>query len=410
VTVAPSGQETMSPQTTAIHDGDQFPQFSLVQGGLVYRFFKWTRLCNDDLQPTAKRIVVISLLAWLPLLLLSMFEGHSNDTVGIPFLNDLSAHLRFLVALPCLLAAESVAHEIMRPRIREFLGRHIVRDDDVPKLKAAVDSAHRMRDSVLIEAGLLALVYSFGLWIWSSQIASGTSSWYATPDGTHINLSLAGYWLVLVSVPLFQFFLLRWYVRFFIWFLFLLRVSRLDLNLVATHSDRSGGIGFLAQCVYGFSGVLFAQGTLLSATIAMSVINEGRSVYDFKKETVGSVLVFLAVVLGPLALFSRRMLQAKWNALLVYSSLASKYVEDFDRKWIRGGRDTQSEPLLGTGDIQSLADLTNSYAVLQSMRPVPFELRDALWLAAVTVAPLLPLAFFVFSAEELLRKLIQILI
>ncbi len=399
----------MSPQSTEKTVSGQFPHLSLVEGGLVYRIFRLARLSNDDLRPTAKRVIVISLITWLPLLLLSVFDGNARGASGMSFLNDLSAHFRFLVALPCLLAAESAAHDLIGPRIGEFLKRKIIRENDVPKFNAAVDSAHRMRDSVLIEAVLLAVVYSLGLWVWSSQVATGTPSWYAAPDGTHINLSLAGYWLVLVSVPLFQFFLLRWYVRFFIWFVFLLRVSRLDLNLMATHSDRSGGIGFLAQCVYGFSGVLLAQGTLLSSTIVVAVLNEGRNVSDFRNEALALVLVFLAVVLGPLAVFSPAMVRAKWDALIVYGSLASKYVEGFDDKWI-GGENPEAEPLLGTNDIQSLADLTNSYDVLKAMRPVPFELKDALWLLGVTALPLLPLVFFVFSPEEILKKLIQVLV
>jgi len=35
-----------------------------------------------------------------------------------------------------------------------------------------------------------------------------------------------------VSIPIFQFILLRWYLRFVIWFLFLWRASRLNLHLL----------------------------------------------------------------------------------------------------------------------------------------------------------------------------------
>lgn len=66
------------------------------------------------------------------------------------------------------------------------------------------------------------------------------------PEGTQLHLTYAGYWHAFVSIPIFQFILVRWYLRLFIWFQFLWRVSRLNLRLIATHPDRAAGIGFLA--------------------------------------------------------------------------------------------------------------------------------------------------------------------
>jgi hypothetical protein len=59
-------------------------------------------------------------------------------------------------------------------------------------------------------------------------------------------------------------------------------------------------------------------------------------------------------------------------------------------KWILGSVPETNE-LLGTGDLQSLADLGNSYSVVREMRVVPFGLENMARLAAATAAPLLPL-------------------
>jgi len=64
---------------------------------------------------------------------------------------------------------------------------------------------------------------------------------------------------------------------------------------------------------------------------------------------------------------------------------------------------------LGSGDIQSLADLSNSYATLQEMRVVPFGLRDMTPLVVASAVPFLPLLLTVFSPEELVARLIKIL-
>jgi hypothetical protein len=73
-------------------------------------------------------------------------------------------------------------------------------------------------------------------------------------------------------------------------------------------------------------------------------------------------------------------------------------------------RDSSADDeLLGTGDIQSLADLGNSYALVRDMRPIPFDMQDILRLAAVTAIPLLPLGLTIFSFEEMVTQILKTL-
>src|SRR5205823_2034342 len=103
-----------------------------------------------------------------------------------------------------------------------------------------------------------------------------------------------------------------------------------------------------------------------------------------------------------------QLARAKRKALADYGLLANRYVEQFEHKWVEGNA-TEADELLGSGDIQSLADLGNSYAVIQEMRPVPFNVKDMGRLAAATAAPLLPLGLTVFSLEELVMRIVKIL-
>ena len=95
-------------------------------------------------------------------------------------------------------------------------------------------------------------------------------------------------------------------------------------------------------------------------------------------------------ILGPLLVFSRKLEAAKREGLREYSMLAQRYVREFDGKWLRGGAPTD-EPLVGTADIQSLADLGNSFEVVRGMRWVPFTAQTALRLAVATLLPVVPL-------------------
>lgn len=93
------------------------------------------------------------------------------------------------------------------------------------------------------------------------------------------------------------------------------------------------------------------------------------------------------------------MAAAKRKGLADYALVAQRYVDGFEQKWVLG-KDAASDELLGSGDIQSLADLGNSYAMVRDMRPVPFGLDDISRLAAATAAPLLPLLLTIFSPKN----------
>jgi len=67
-----------------------------------------------------------------------------------------------------------------------------------------------------------------------------------------------------------------------------------------------------------------------------------------------------------------------------------------------------SEEVVGTADIQSLADLGNSFAVVQEMRIVPFGLKDVSRLAAATAAPMVPLLLLVWSPEEVIMQVMKV--
>jgi hypothetical protein len=245
-------------------------------------------------------------------------------------------------------------------------------------------------------------VFTGGIWIWRNEVALDVASWYASPRGGQMHLTWAGSWFAVVSVPIFQFILLRWYMRMLIWFLFLLRVSHLRLQLLPANPDRAGGIGFLGRSTIAFAPFLFAQGALLAGQIASRIFYTGQSLLSFKLTIVGFVCFFVAVILAPLLVFTPQLWDAKLDGLAKFGSLAEEYVMDFDQKWLR--RKVNDEQLLGSGDIQSLADLGNSYAVVGEMRAVPFATEDVLWLVGASVVPMLPLLLTIMPLDQLVTE------
>jgi len=386
------------------------PEFSLVLGGPLFQLFRRAHLTDDALLMVRQRITVIALLAWLPLLLLSALEGHLwGGSTSVPFLFDVEVHVRFLVALPLLIIAELVVHRRMRPLLLQFLERNMIPGNAMARFEAAVESAFRLRNSVLAEVLLIIFVYGVGvLVIWRQYIALDTATWYASPSAEGSQLSLAGMWYGYVSVPIFQFLLLRWYFRLAIWARFLWQVSRIELSLVPTHPDCLGGLSFISGQVYAFTVLAVAHGALLAGNLANRIFFAGAVLTEFKVEIALVVIFMLCVVLGPLLVFAPQLAQAKRTGSREYGVLAERYVREFDAKWVRGGAPVD-EPLVGSADIQSLADMGNSFSVVQNMRIVPIKRDDILRLVGATLAPIVPLALTMMSLEELLKKLMGVL-
>jgi len=266
----------------------------------------------------------------------------------------------------------------------------------------------RLRNSVLAELMLIAIVYAVGILVWRHFAALGAPTWYATPEGGDLRLRLAGWWYVLVSLPLFQFMLLRWYFRLFVWARFLWHVSRMDIAYAPMHPDRNGGIGFLSKIGYAFAPLLLAQGTLLAGMMANRIFFEGAVLTMFKLQVFTFVVIVVGVVLAPLLVFIPPLARAKRAGLHVYGHLAKRYVDEFDSKWLYGA-EKGSEPLIGSSDVQSLADMGNSFEVVRGMRLVPITRDTLLQLILMTLLPIAPLLLTMISPEELLGQLVKVI-
>jgi len=387
-------------------------EFSLVIGGPLYQLYRKTRLLRGPMELVVRRILAIPLICWLPLLVLTAAAGHLIGGVPVPFLRDPEVHIKLLLALPILIAAEVLVHDRIRLVVGQFEQRDIIARQDQQHFRELVASAMRLRNSVRVELGLFALVLMIGYWMWQQNLKLtvsniSISSWYAISTSSGLHLTAAGMYYAFVSLSIFRFLLLRWYFRLFIWYRFLWQVRAMPLQLNLYHPDRAGGLGFLSASLIAFSPIFVAQTTVLSSVVFTRILHGGKTLPDFTMELVVAVLFFVLVAVLPMAFFITKLERAGRFARFELGALASHYVDDFRQKWVKGSS-RPAEPLLGTGDIQSLADMANSFEVVSGVGLFPINKKSLIRLVGAIVVPLLPLTLTVIPLSEIVKSLIKI--
>lgn len=389
------------------HDGRKGMDFPLMLGGPLYQLYLRTFLVKPPLNLVKRRILVVALITWLPLLLLALLGGTAFSGVKVPFLFDVDAYTRLLISIGLFIGAEVIAHQILQAVVNQFIDRDIITPDTRARFDSILASALKLRNSYWAEILILILVYTVGHFSWSRYGSLDVSTWYTTLINGQAHLTTAGYWYIYVSIPIFQFILCRWYYRTFIWYRFLWQVSRLPLHLNYLHPDRAGGLNFLDMSVSAFTAGLMAHTVLLAGLIANGIWHAGKTLLDFKLQIVGIILFLLFLVFTPLLFFMTTLVRTKQKGLINYGVLAGDYVNDFKAKWL-GKPPNNNEALLGSADIQSLADLSNSFSVVNEMRIVPFNRRTILALILMMVAPLLPLLLTIIPVNGMINGVVKI--
>ncbi|MCW3476591.1 hypothetical protein [Limobrevibacterium gyesilva] len=378
-------------------------------GGPVYRLMQRIGVIKGAGPSIGRRSVAFIAVTWLPLLLFTALEGHAiGPTPRSSFLLDFATYARFFLGVPLVFAAERVVGPRIRAAGLRFIEADIVRPESCQEFEAAVARVRRRREALLPEA-VFAFIALFGAWFFSIERLAGLdiTSWHTTwLDGT-LRLSAAGLWYNFVAVPLVQFFVLRWLWRLVIWTLFLGDVSRLRLNLLATHADMAAGLGFLGIAHVSMAIFPLAAGCVLSAEVAFRVRFEGLDLAALQSMVplLIAYLVFVeAVTFGPLLIFVPLLVRTRLEGLRSYGILVQRHNQLFHRKWIEGERQADELPL-GSQDMSSLIDLGSSYAVIRQMNAVPVSRTQLLQVAVVTCLPALPLVFLVLPFAEVLKLL-----
>jgi hypothetical protein len=383
-------------------------RFSLLRCCPLYRLPSFTRREPPRPWRVIHKILLAIVLTWIPLLVFSAMQGQATGSrVRIPFLYDYAVNIRFLITLPLLILAEAIIDPRLRKAAKSFVISGLVAAPELPTFESAIRKTNRLRDGWLPAILLLAAVFAPSFLYRGMDLSgSGVSSWHTIQLPAGDVLSWAGWWFALISLPVYRLLLYGWVWIILMWAIFLARVGRLQLNCVATHPDKAGGLGFLARTQRFFGLIAFAGSAVVAGNLANQLAYQGASLSGLRFLMVASSVLILIVTAAPLLVLTFKLLSIQERGLSDYSRLGEAYVQEFQSKWIR---DNPPGPLLGSADIQSLADLANSFWVVRDMKCVLLDKETLLILAVPTLFPMVVLLLAVSPTEEVVHAILKML-
>ena len=392
----------MREQDATISEPDIESMFQL-GGGRVTRGLHRLHLAQEGGRLRSARVTLFATaVAWLPLLLLAVIDGVAlGSRVEVPFLKDFLPYGQFLLAVPVLVMSGPMVGRLLGWAAAELRRSDVLSPEATPALEDLLTRAvARWRGK---EVNIVIAVLTCAItvaWFWGAREWL-TGGWQYV-DG---RITPAGWWYLLVSMPVLRFLILRWIWRQLLWAWVLWRTSKLKVQPQPTHPDRAGGLAFLGSTQAVFGMLILVFGLQLSCVIADSVSYRGADLMSYKWHALAFVVLTVAVLLLPLLVFLPKLMQARAENLLFLSGTGYHGADQLDKQL----RSDRGEPLPADA-ISGLSDFGVLYENARLMKVVPLEWRHVLALALAAVLPFLPLVFLVMPAKEVLETLGKLLV
>lgn len=380
-------------------------EFSLVQDP-VLRLLRALKLVPPHQFAAPRRTLLLVILTWVPIMVWAAFTGHLHPSVqDDSLMRHLGVHIRCLLGIPLFVLCEPFADRVMRIVVGNFPTSGLIRDDQLGAFDQVLNSVERLRDSRLVYLILTAIVVVSALVSRQNWLIQDTDSvvWSAPSGG----LDFGGMWALYVVRPLFLFMLLAWVWRLILTWILFRRISRLDLQLIPSHPDRVGGIGFVRLHSAAFSMVVLAISSVACAAMAHQMLSHGAKIAQFQPLLI-FLVVLLVVLFGlPLTAFSWRLRRTSLRAQFEYGTLAGRHVRGLHQRWIEGRK--IEDDVLSAPEIGPAADVFTLYQMATKMQLVPVGKAQ---LGAILIPAAVP-ALLVVALEvpigELVLKLVQAL-
>jgi hypothetical protein len=354
-----------------------------------------------NLSATRMRMLGAVALGWAPLVLLVICLG-GRDSI-LSFLRDPAVHARMLIAVPALLAADTVSEPRLDAIARRLSRGNIICAIDRPRFDKLMDSTNALRGSRTVHVVLVMLTYGLTLSILRTISVRAIPLWHRLPSHGGLELSAAGYWHTLVSLPLLLVLVLSWGFRVLLWGRFLFNVSRMRLELVPAHPDRAAGLMFLSDALRTCAILGFAVGAVVAGGVANDIIIQGHSLLEQKYRIAAAPLFTLVIFTWPLLMFVSVLSRQRRRGLIQYGALAYAFGRRFERKWLE--RPETDDSMLRAEDFSAANDLYSVAERVYQIRPIPVDPQALAVLLGATLLPFVPVVLATVPVDILLKEI-----
>lgn len=348
----------------------------------------------------------VAAVGWVPLLLCAAAQDRLMSPTSLePFLSDAGVHARTLIAAPILTLGRAISYPQLSRMCAHFTRAGLISALDRARFDATLASTHRLEASRAAAFGAVLLAYLVVILVIATDPA--VAAWHASGAAGLQGYSPAGWWHIIVTLPMLLVLLLGWLWRYLLWARLLWIVARLNLQLVPAHPDRAGGLEFVGYAVRAFAPACFALGVVVAGNLASRLAREALPLTAYRDAGLGLLTFVLVIFVAPLVVFARPLSAAWQRGIHEYGSFAHIVGQDFERKWLRGPR--PQGPILERPDFSTLNDLYQATANVYSMRLVPLDLQSMGLLGVVTLVPIAVVAVSSLPLEVLGRFLVNLM-
>ena len=384
---------------------------SLVRDDLFFRFQRRIGLIprGGPGLGLVRRAAFWTLLSWVPLVVWAVMNRRAvAGAVDEPLLLHFAVHARLMIAVPVMILGEGVAHRVMTKLLPEFVRTGLVPEPERPRFREIVSGIARLRDSAVPWLGILVLVLTI-VGAGATRLQADELSWAVVDPAGRPSLGFGGWWLVLVGRPIFVLLALAWLWRLVLLFVLFRRIASLPLDVVPTHADRAGGLGFLRWMPQAFSPVIFALAAVLAATWGHEVYYHGTHITALQPLMAAFLIVILLLFTAPYLAFAPALARAKRAALLEYGALLGRHGTLVRRRWILG-QAVADDPVLSAPELGPVADINGMFDAVERMKPVPLGLDSIAMVVVPAALPLVPVITIELPFRELLGGLAKALL
>ena len=380
------------------------PAFSPVENEVPLRAWQRLGMAPAPGLGAVRRAVLLGLVSWLPIAIWAVATGNVSTGRDETLLQHYGVHVRCLIVTPCLVVAEATLHRLGQYITWQFTTSGLITPDVRPDYDRILGALVRLRDATL------PWVFALGVAIALSLADSPTAgvdriAWAYDSAG---RIGFGGLWFAYVARPILVALFLGWVWRIALVTVWMWRVGHLPLAFVASHPDRTAGIGFVEVLPGAFAPVTFATAALLVGRWAHEVVHHGVQLASFQAAAIAYALLWSLAVLMPLLVLVPVLFSIRRSALPMHAALIGEQGRAIHRRWIER-KAVDDEALLEPEGIGIWVDGASYYEAVKNMRVMPIGKSTLIAIFVPMAIPFVVLVALQFPLKSILLTLFNVL-